>query len=90
MDSALRQGVTTVVVGNCGMSAWPRGGLPEVASFLGVDPEVLPVWSEFGEYLDAVDRARPACNVAALVGFGSLRAEVMGTRAVRPRQPRSA
>ncbi len=27
MDSALRQGVTTVVVGNCGMSAWPRGGL---------------------------------------------------------------
>jgi N-acyl-D-amino-acid deacylase len=78
MDSALRQGVTTVVVGNCGMSAWPRGGLPEIASFLGVDPEVLPAWSEFGEYLDAVDRARPACNVAALVGFGSLRTQAMG------------
>jgi dihydroorotase/N-acyl-D-amino-acid deacylase len=78
MDSALRQGVTTVVVGNCGMSAWPREGLPELASFLGIDPEVLPVWREFGEYLDAVDRARPACNVAVLVGFGSLRTHAMG------------
>jgi N-acyl-D-amino-acid deacylase len=78
MDSALRQGVTTVVVGNCGMSAWPREGLPELASFLGVDPEVLPVWRGFEEYFDAVDRARPACNVAALVGFGSLRTQVMG------------
>ena len=78
MDSALRQGVTTVVVGNCGMSAWPRGGLPRMASFLGASAETLPHWTAFGEYLAAVDAARPACNVAALVGFGSLRAEVMG------------
>jgi N-acyl-D-aspartate/D-glutamate deacylase len=78
MDSALRQGVTTVVVGNCGMSAWPRGGLAAMASFLGTTPEELPPWGEFGEYLDAIDAARPACNVAALVGFGSLRTQAMG------------
>jgi len=78
MDSALRQGVTTVVVGNCGMSAWPRAGLPAMASFLGTTPEELPPWEEFGEYMDAVDAAKPACNIAALVGFGSIRAQVMG------------
>ena len=78
MDSALRQGVTTVVVGNCGMSAWPRAGLPAMASFLGTTPEELPPWDELGDYLDAIDAAKPACNVATLVGFGSLRTHVMG------------
>ena len=78
MDSTLLQGVTTVVVGNCGMSAWPRAGLSAMASFLGTTSEELPAWSSFDEYLCAIDAARPACNVAALVGFGSLRTEVMG------------
>jgi len=78
MDSALRQGVTTVVVGNCGASAWPRAALRPLASYAGTTPEALPPWDAFEEYLDAVDAARPACNVAALVGFGSLRTQVMG------------
>lgn len=78
MDSALRQGVTTMVVGNCGMSAWPTAGLAQVADFLGTTREALPSWSSFEEYLQAIDAARPACNVAALVGFGSLRTQVMG------------
>ncbi len=86
MDSALRQGVTTVVVGNCGMSAWPRAGLGQFTSFLSTTPEALPAWSAFGEYLAAIDAAEPACNVAALVGFGSLRAQVMGLER-RPATP---
>ncbi len=86
MDSALRQGVTTVVMGNCGMSAWPAAGLEQVASFLGATAATLPAWSSFDGYLDAVDAARPACNVAALVGFGSLRTAVMG-RSRRPAAP---
>ena len=86
MDSALRQGVTTVVVGNCGMSAWPTAGLGAMVDFLGVDREALPSWTEFDEYLAAIGAARPACNVAALVGFGSLRTQVMG-RERRPATP---
>ena len=78
MDSTLRQGVTSVVVGNCGMSAWPRAGLDPLASYLDTTPEALPAWAGFEDYLDAIDAAQPACNVAALVGFGSLRAQVMG------------
>ena len=86
MDSALRQGVTTVVVGNCGMSVWPRAGLSAMTSFLSTTPDDMPPWNEFGDYLEAIDTARPACNVAALVGFGSLRRQVMGAER-RPAAP---
>ncbi len=86
MDSALCQGVTTVVVGNCGMSPWPRAGLAAMASLFSTPVEALPPWDEFGDYLDAIDAARPACNVAALVGFGSLRTQVMGNER-RPATP---
>jgi N-acyl-D-amino-acid deacylase len=79
MDSALRQGVTTVVVGNCGASAWPRTGLPNLAASLKTSVEELGGgWDSAADYLDAVDAARPACNVATLTGFGSLRSDVMG------------
>jgi N-acyl-D-aspartate/D-glutamate deacylase len=36
-----------------------------------------------GDYLDAIDDARPAVNVATLVGHGSVRREVLGN-AQRP------
>ncbi len=79
MDSALRQGVTTVVVGNCGGSAWPAAGLDGLAAMQQTDVADLGGgWATLDEYLSAVDAARPACNVATLVGFGNLRAEVMG------------
>jgi len=87
MDSAVRQGVTTVVVGNCGGSAWPRAGFPDLAASLKTSvEEVGGGWDSAADYLDAVDAARPACNVAALAGFGSLRSEVMG-RERRPATP---
>jgi dihydroorotase/N-acyl-D-amino-acid deacylase len=79
MDSALRQGVTTVVVGNCGGSAWPAAGLDGLAAMQQTDVADLGGgWATLDEYLSAVDAARPACNVATLVGFGNLRAEVVG------------
>jgi N-acyl-D-amino-acid deacylase len=85
MDSMLRQGVTTVVVGNCGGSAFPFEGAREHAAMAGSDVQDLALapWTSFGGYLEAVERARPALNVAALVGHGTLREAVMG-RAARP------
>ena len=81
MPSVLRQGVTTVVVGNCGASAWPLAGFTEAVELAYADPADHPVpsWQRFGDYLAAVDGARPAVNVAALVGHGSIRLEVLGT-----------
>jgi N-acyl-D-aspartate/D-glutamate deacylase len=87
MDSAIRQGITTVVVGNCGSSAWPDAGLEDAAQLVGVTAADLPVrWSSYERYLDAIDQARPSCNVAALVGQGAIRGQVVGDE----RRPPSA
>jgi N-acyl-D-amino-acid deacylase len=78
MDSMLRQGVTTMVVGNCGSSAWPVEGASELAEWAGVHGLDLDLsWRTFGEYLEAVDAASPALNIAALVGHGTLRLAVL-------------
>jgi N-acyl-D-amino-acid deacylase len=70
----LSQGVTTVIVGNCGISAAPArlaGAPPDPMNLLGkADAFVYP---DFGSYVDAVERARAAVNVAALVGHTTLR-----------------
>jgi N-acyl-D-aspartate/D-glutamate deacylase len=70
----LSQGVTTVIVGNCGISAAPvglRGDPPDPMNLLGsADAFRYPT---FQAYVEAVRGARPAVNVAALVGHTSLR-----------------
>jgi N-acyl-D-amino-acid deacylase len=71
----LSQGVTTVVVGNCGISAAPvtvRGALAEPLVLLGpVEDFAFPT---FAAYATAIAHARPVVNVAALVGHTALRA----------------
>lgn len=70
----LSQGVTTVIVGNCGISAAPvalRGGLPDPMNLLG-EAEAFR-YPKFAAYREAVDAARPAVNVGALVGHTALR-----------------
>jgi N-acyl-D-amino-acid deacylase len=70
------QGVTTEVVGNCGMSAAPldEGSQPLWMELLGELAGGAPVAPEgFGSFLDRLERAGPVVNVAALVGHGTLR-----------------
>jgi N-acyl-D-aspartate/D-glutamate deacylase len=79
MDSMLRQGVTTVVVGNCGSSAFPSAGLSEMSSWTGMPAHELDLsWTTLAGYLERVDAARPAVNLATLVGHGALRLQAMG------------
>ncbi len=78
-QSAIAQGVTTIVVGNCGHSPAPLpipSALPDLTfGYL----EGAPVaWTSFGEYLDALELARPAVNVASLVGHNAIRVAVLG------------
>jgi N-acyl-D-aspartate/D-glutamate deacylase len=71
------QGVTSVVVGNCGYSAAPQyEGAP-----------MAPMFPSMGEFLAAIDAAPAAVNVAALVGHGSVRANVMGVDTDRAPTP---
>ncbi|HTW79020.1 MAG TPA: D-aminoacylase [Terracidiphilus sp.] len=74
----ISQGVTTVIVGNCGISAAPvtlLGALPEPMNLLG-DPGEFR-YPNFAAYRRAIDEARPAVNVAALVGHTALRSNHM-------------
>ncbi len=70
----LSQGVTTVIVGNCGISAAPatiRGHLPDPMNLLGAAEAFT--YPDFCSYLSAIEKAQPAVNVAALVGHTTLR-----------------
>ncbi|BCB83914.1 N-acyl-D-amino-acid deacylase family protein [Phytohabitans suffuscus] len=80
-ESKVLQGVTTEVVGNCGFSAFPvhgdrRAMLSDHLARLG-DPPTTPDWADFPGYAGALDAARPAVNVAALVGHSALRIAAM-------------
>jgi N-acyl-D-amino-acid deacylase len=78
MLAKISQGVTTVIVGNCGISASPvtlPGVPPDPMNLLGTkDAFVYPT---FEAYADAVEQAVPSVNVAALIGHTALRANVM-------------
>lgn len=86
-ESVVRQGVTTHIVGNCGISAAPLTKKFMECPFKGTVSFILDQverynvtcdWRTFGEYLDKVERREPAINIAALVGYGTVRAGVVG------------
>jgi N-acyl-D-amino-acid deacylase len=85
LASHLRQGFTTQLSGNCGLSVAPL----TPASREVVDRELRPHdvvarWTGFGEFLDAVDEVPLGPNVAFLAGHGTLRAAVLGMDAREP------
>ena len=74
MLAKLSQGVTTVIVGNCGISAAPvrlHGEPPDPMNLLGESDAFC--YPSFAAYVAAVNDAQPAVNVGALVGHTSLR-----------------
>jgi N-acyl-D-amino-acid deacylase len=87
-------GVTTVVMGNCGVGFAPvRPGREEWLVQLMEGVEDIPGtalhegitwgWESFPEYLDALDSRRYSMDIAAYVGHGPVRAYVMGERGAR-------
>jgi len=79
LESALHQGVTTVVCGNCGGASAPVLGL--AASELERDLARFGLergWTSYAEYAAAVERNGASINVCSFVGHGTLRMCVMG------------
>lgn len=89
LGNKVLQGVTTEVVGNCGMSAAPvegnhAGAMADVWRREGVViPRAIP-WKSFGEYVNEAELTGLETNFIGLVGHGNLRSAVMGM------EPRSA
>ena len=83
MAFKVMQGVTTDVVGNCGSGIMPfESGRERFRRFNpGADP---PRWDSFAGYMSRIDEAAPSCNVAVLMGHGTLRHGAMG---LAPRAP---
>jgi N-acyl-D-amino-acid deacylase len=86
-DSKVHQGVTTEIVGHCGMSPFPvtpehKEALQSVCAFIAVDTEWT--WETAGQYLGRVEEARPSVNIGALVGHSALRGLAMGFGAGEP------
>ncbi len=76
-DSTIRQGVTTEVVGNCGISNAPISELSAalVASRLRSHGHCeRPAWRSFEEYLAEVSAEGTAQNLAFFVGHSTIRA----------------
>lgn len=91
-SSKIRQGVTTEVVGNCGVSMAPVGkdGLELLKKF--VDQYFPPGlsylldwnWRSLRDYYRIVETVKPAVNLVPLVGHHTLRIAVMGFEARDP------
>jgi N-acyl-D-amino-acid deacylase len=80
MPFKVSQGVTTVVAGNCGVSAAPLRAdmdLPMPLNIMG-SPEAER-YTTFAAYLDALRNKPSSVNVAAMVGHSTLRAVTMAT-----------
>ena len=79
MPFKISQGVTTVVAGNCGISAAPLRAdmdLPMPLSL--IDTPAEGRFTTFQAYLDALRATPSSVNVAAMVGHSTLRAVTMG------------
>ena len=77
-QSAVFQGVTTELIGNCGHGCAP---ITEPNRFIGniygYDPSIEIDWHTMTEYLDRLESTRPCVNVATLVPNGNLRIAAM-------------
>ncbi len=79
----IQQGVTTEVVGNCGLAPAPylKKRADQLKKYVG--PVIGTTqwewpWETIGEYIDVLAKSRPSENVATYVAHGALRISVMG------------
>ena len=93
MTSVTWHGVTTALLGNCGVTFAPcRKEDREFLAGMMETVEDIPRhailtglpwdWESYGGYLDSIERLGPMVNVCGLVGHSATRFNVMGERAI--------
>lgn len=99
-SSSCYHGVTSVVMGNCGITFAPckpadRGYLAELMESVEDIPRAaimdgLPWdWVTYGEYLESIGRMPKGVNAGGMVGHCALRQYAMGERALDKKPPNS-
>jgi N-acyl-D-aspartate/D-glutamate deacylase len=79
-ESQVHQGVTTEVVGQCGVSCAPACSDTAIRQMaFGYSESCHPLgWRSFGDYLDALEATELGVNVLAFVGHGAIHRAVLG------------
>lgn len=87
-DNYVTQGVTTIVVGNCGYSPAPL--TEENKEFIEYSEREfikefghIP-WRSFSEYLERLEALEKSLNIVTLVGHGTIRSAVIGVEEAKP------
>jgi len=93
MTSSSWHGVTTVLMGNCGVTFAPvKPGDHQFLAEMMESVEDIPRdailnglawdWETYPEYLDSVEKLNPALNIVGMVGHCAVRYNVMGERSL--------
>jgi N-acyl-D-amino-acid deacylase len=89
MEPFIRQGITTMVTGSCGVSAAPlnRDCIEYLSSYwdcLLPEARLRWDWETVGEFLAQFDRGGSVLNIGQMVGHGSVRICTMGFSSRKP------
>lgn len=72
LEFKIAQGCTSLVIGNCGFSAFPDIGEDDIETIAGAD------WPDLGHYRQDVTASGFACNAMALIGHNTIRIATIG------------
>ncbi len=83
MRCKVAQGVTTTIIGNCGLGCAPIANDETESILRDINAWMTPTaikwkWRAFGEYLDQLESNGLALNIASLVPHGPVRISAMG------------
>jgi N-acyl-D-amino-acid deacylase len=88
LEGRIRQGITTEILGNCGISVAPvsESSTESMKAFTSwMSPDALQwQWREMDDYLSLLERKGVHVNVGTLTGHGTIRATAMGFRSGPP------